>query len=80
MQATTKAGEFPMKISDFTQTEADYLEIVCNFTPDELMLFRLRSKGATLDECAEAMHRELPSVKQISRKVNAKIARETVTF
>jgi len=34
-----------MQISDFTQTEADYLEAVCNFTPDENALFRLRLKG-----------------------------------
>ena len=31
-----------MQIRDFTQTEADYLETVCNFTPDENRLFHLR--------------------------------------
>lgn len=65
-----------MKIYDFTQTEADYLEAVCNFTPDELTLFRLRLKDVTLEDCAERMNRSLDSVKPISRRVNAKIQRE----
>lgn len=65
-----------MQIRDFTQTEADYLEAVCNFTPDENTLFQLRLKDISLEECAERMNRSLDSVKQLSRKVNAKINRE----
>lgn len=65
-----------MQIRDFTQTEADYLETVCNFTEDENTLFRLRLKDVSLEECAERMHRSVDSVKQLSRKVNAKIRRE----
>lgn len=65
-----------MQIGDFTQTEADYLETVCNFSPEEAELFRLRLAHKTLDECAEAMDRTTDSVKQISRKVNDKIRRE----
>lgn len=65
-----------MQIRDFTQTEADYLETVCNFTEDENTLFRLRLKNVSLEECAERMHRSVDSVKQLSRKVNAKIQRE----
>ena len=66
-----------MKICDFTQTEADYLEAVCNFTPDELKLFHLRLKeDMPLEECAEKLNRSVDSVKQLSRKVNAKISRE----
>lgn len=66
-----------MQIRDFTQTEADYLEAVCNFTPDEHTLFMLRLKDVTLEDCAERMNRSLDSVKQISRRVNAKISRES---
>lgn len=65
-----------MQIRDFTQTEADYLESVCNFTPDESILFQLRLKDIPLEECAERMNRSLDSVKQLSRKVNNKISRE----
>ena len=65
-----------MQIGDFTQTEADYLEVVCNFSPEETELFRLRLDHKTLDECAEIMNRSTDSVKQLSKKVNAKILRE----
>ena len=65
-----------MQIGDFTRTEADYLETVCNFSPDEIALFRLRLDHKSLDECAEILNRSTDSVKQISRKVNAKISRE----
>lgn len=65
-----------MKISDFTFSEADYLQAVCNFTRDENELFELRLQGKSLDECADIMHRSLDSVKQLSRKVNSKIMRE----
>lgn len=65
-----------MRISEFTQTEADYLEAVCNFTPEETRLFQLRLKDRTLEDCAEIMNRSLDSVKQLSQKVNAKILRE----
>ena len=44
-----------MQIRDFTQTEADYLEAVCNFSPEETELFRLRFDHKTLGECAEFM-------------------------
>ena len=65
-----------MQICDFTMSEADYLEAVCNFTKDESTLFKLRLSGISLEECAEQMDRSVDSVKQLSRKVNAKIDRE----
>ena len=65
-----------MKICDFTQTEADYLEAVCNFTEEENTLFQLRLKNVSLEECAERMNRSVDSVKQLSRRVNNKINRE----
>lgn len=65
-----------MQIRDLTQSEADYLETVCNFTKEEAALFNLRLKDTSLEDCAERMHRSVDSVKQLSRKVNAKIRRE----
>jgi DNA-directed RNA polymerase specialized sigma24 family protein len=65
-----------MQIRDFTQTEADYLETVCNFTPEESELFRLRLRDLSLEDCADRLNRSIDSVKQLSRRVNAKIARE----
>jgi predicted DNA-binding protein YlxM (UPF0122 family) len=57
-------------------SEADYLQAVCNFTKDENTLFELRLSDLSLEECAERMNRSLDSIKQLSRKVNAKIERE----
>ena len=65
-----------MQIRDLTMSEADYLQAVCNFTKDENTLFELRLQDCTLEECAERMNRSVDSVKQLSRKVNAKINRE----
>lgn len=65
-----------MQIRDLTLSEADYLQAVCNFTKDENILFELRLQDCTLEECAERMHRSIDSVKQLSRRVNAKINKE----
>lgn len=65
-----------MKICDYTQTELDYLQVVCNFTDEENTLFLLRSKDIPLEECAERMNISVPTVKRISQRVNAKIRRE----
>ena len=65
-----------MQIREFTQSEADYLQAVCNFTKDENTLFELRLQDCTLEECAERMNRSVDSVKQLSRRVNAKINKE----
>ena len=61
-----------MQVSALTQLEADYFEIVCNFTDDELTLFRLRLKNVPLEECVEIMNGSVDSVKKISRKINKK--------
>lgn len=65
-----------MQIRDLTQTEADYLQAVCNFTKDENTLFELRLRDIPLEECAEVMNISVPTVKRISQRVNAKINRE----
>ncbi len=65
-----------MQIRDLTRSEADYLQIVCNFTRDENTLFELRLSDLSLEECAERMNRGIDSTKQLSRKVMDKIKRE----
>lgn len=65
-----------MQIRDLTRSEADYLQIVCNFTKDENTLFELRLSDISLEECAERMNISVPTVKRISQRVNAKISRE----
>lgn len=62
-----------MNIRDYTTPQLDYFRKNCNFVNDEMKLFNLRADGHTLDECCEIMHRELSSVKAISRKINMKI-------
>ena len=66
-----------MQIRDLTRSEAYYLQAVCNFTNDENTLFELRLSDLSLEECAERMNRSIDSVKQLSRRVNSKIDRET---
>ena len=65
-----------LKICDYTQTELDYLQVVCNFTDEENTLFLLRSKDIPLEECAERMNISVPTVKRISQRVKKKIERE----
>ena len=64
-----------MKIYSFTRPELDYFELECNFTSDELELFRLRAKAMPLEDCAEQMNVSVSTVKRLSRRVNNKIER-----
>ena len=74
--STTGQEVIDLQIRDLTQSKIDYLEIMCNFTDDEMTLFRLRAKNVPLEECAEKMNRSIDSIKQLSRRVNAKITQE----
>lgn len=62
-----------MIISDFTKKELDWIIARANFTKDQEQLFSLRSKGVTLEECAEIMNVSVSTAKRISAKVNTKI-------
>lgn len=64
-----------MKIYSFTRPELDYFELECNFTLDELKLFRLRDKAMPLEDCAEEMNVSVSTVKRLSKRVNDKIER-----
>jgi Mn-dependent DtxR family transcriptional regulator len=65
-----------LQIRDFTKSEADYLQTVCNFTKDENTLFELRLQDVPLEDCAERMNISVPTVKRISQRVNSNILRE----
>ena len=65
-----------MLIRDLTQTEADYLEVACNFTDEELALFHQRLKDVPLEDCAERMNVSLPTIKRLAKRISAKIIRE----
>ena len=65
-----------MQIRDLTRSEADYLQLVCNFTKDENTLFELRLQDTSLEECAEKMNISVPTVKRIHDRVKRKIDRE----
>ena len=64
-----------MKISAFTVTELQKIRFVCNFTPDELMLFDLRAKDITLEECSDRMSVSMSTITRLSRRIHAKIER-----
>lgn len=64
-----------MQIHSFTRIEADYLQIVCNFSEEESTLFEMRLRNVPLEDCAERMNMSVPTVKRISRNVNGKIGR-----
>lgn len=65
-----------MLIYELTNTEADYLQIVCGFTDDENALFELRRNKTPIEDCAEILHVSVPTAKRISQSVNRKIKRE----
>ena len=65
-----------MKVSQFTKRELYHFQAFCNFTPDEETLFHLRSKGKTLEECAEEMNVSESTAKRIQNRVSRKIETE----
>ena len=64
-----------MKIYDFTRPELEHLEHQCNFTKEEGELFLLRSRGISLEMCAEQLNMSTSTVKRLSKRVNSKIQR-----
>lgn len=66
-----------IKICDFTKRELYMLRRACNFTPMELELFTLRSRGEeyTVEKCAEEMNCSPDTAYRILKKVLDKIER-----
>ena len=65
-----------MQIRDLTRTKADYLLCVCNFTPDEENLFKLRLRDVSLEDCAERMQMSIASISRLHKRVLEKIREE----
>lgn len=64
-----------MKIQDFTKPELDMFRELCNFTPDELEYFNLRSSDKSNVEIALLMHISESKVSKLARKVKSKMLR-----
>lgn len=64
-----------MKIQDFTKPELDMFRELCNFTPDELEYFNLRSSDKSNVEIALLMHISESKVSKLARKVKDKMIR-----
>lgn len=64
-----------LKICDFTVPELDNFRRLCNFTPDELEYFNLRSKDKTNIEIAMLMNLSPSKIDTLSRKVKSKMIR-----
>lgn len=63
------------QLYDFTVPELDRFRELCNFTPDELEYFNLRSKEKSNVEIAMTMSISESKVSKLARKVKSKIIR-----
>ena len=64
-----------MQLYDFTIPELNKFKELCNFTPQELEYFNLRSKCKSNIEIAIAMNLSDSQVSKLARKVKDKIRR-----
>lgn len=64
-----------IQLYDFTIPELDKLRELCNFSPQELEYFNLRSKHKSNVEIALTMHVSEGQVSKLARKVKDKIKR-----
>lgn len=62
-----------VKISEFVEKELQFFRDECNFLPDEMEFFNLRSKGKGNIEISFTMHISERSVCNLSKSVNKKI-------
>lgn len=62
-----------MKIADFTKPELDMFRELCNFTPDEMEYFNLRSQDISNVQIAMAMNVSESKVSVLARKVKKKM-------
>jgi DNA-directed RNA polymerase specialized sigma subunit len=65
-----------LQIRDLTRSEADYLQIACNFTKDENTLFELRLAEKSLEECEEIMGMSSATISRLHKRVLNKIEKE----
>lgn len=64
-----------IRICDFTKRELYQLRRLCNFTPDEMTLFNLRSRDIPLEQCADEMACSIETVNRIAKRINNKVER-----
>lgn len=64
-----------MQIFDFVQWELDMFRDKCNFTPDELEYFNLRSSGMSNVQISMEMNVSESKVSKLARKVKSKMYR-----
>ena len=64
-----------MKIRDFTVPELDRFRELCNFTPDELIYFNLRSKDKSNIEISLEMNVSEPQVSKLAKRVKSRMKR-----
>ena len=62
-----------MIISDFTRRELDYIIAEANFTDIQKEFFLLRSKGESIESCAERLDISISTANALSRKIKCKI-------
>ena len=64
-------------VTCFTKEEKEHIKELCDFTPTEEMLFDLRKKEKSLEECAEIMHVSTKTAGRINVKMQHKILKVT---
>lgn len=64
-----------MKIRDFTVPELNRFRDLCNFSPDELMYFNLRSKDKSNTEISLEMSISEAQVSKLAKRVKSKMIR-----
>lgn len=62
-----------MIISDFTRREVEFILEEANFTDSQKEFFLLRSKGESIETCAELMDISVSTANALSRKIKDKI-------
>lgn len=64
-----------MKIRDFVEWELEKFRNECNFTPDELQYFNLRSKDKSNIEISFIMNISTAQVSKLAKRVKSKMIR-----
>lgn len=64
-----------MQVYDFTKPELDMFRELCNFTPDELEYFNLRSSGMSNVQIALEMNVSESKVSKLAKKTKSKMFR-----
>ena len=64
-----------LKIYSFTVPELERFEKLCNFTDDEMIYFKLKSKNINDDLIAEQLNCSIAQVGKLSKRVRSKMIR-----